>query len=292
MPIDTSITEQSISCQVSRLIRVTCVVLAAIAVVASAMAVKGWQLASFMLAGVIVLLGGLLVLHLARALRSLRRHSSEVRESAQGAEVHYVGVLRRIVKFVEARDKYTHGRSDRIGKLSELIARRMGQPEDTCALLNIAGQLHDIGLLAVSEGILNKRSSLGRDEFRSVQKHSEVSYEVLKPLSMFTNLLPAIRYHHERMNGTGYPAGLAGDQIPPEARILAVADAYDAMTHDRPHRPAMTPLEAMKELRRCTPAGYDEACVNALAEIVNLTDLQAAMRTVDSESHDLETAST
>jgi HD-GYP domain-containing protein (c-di-GMP phosphodiesterase class II) len=282
--------EKHLSGQIRQVIRITCVVLVAIAVVASAMAMKGWQMASFLLAGIIVLLGGLLVMQVCRALRSLRRHSSEIHESARDAQEHYVGVLRRIVKFVEARDKYTRGRSDRIGKLAELISRRMGLSQEKCSLLNIAGQLHDIGLLAVPEGILNKRSSLGADEFRTVQRHSEVSYEVLKPLSMFADMLPAIRYHHERMNGTGYPSGLAGDQIPAEARILAVADAYDAMTHDRPHRPAMSPLDAMKELRRCTPAGYDKACVDALAEIVNLTDLEAAMRTVDRESSELEPA--
>lgn len=273
--------EANLSRQVRQVIRVTCAVLTCTAVVASAMAIKGWQTASFLLAGIIVLLGSLLVFQVARTLGAMRRHSHSLVQSARGAEEHYVVVLRRIVKFVEARDKYTHGRSDRIGKLSELIARRLGQSEDACRMLNLAGQLHDIGLLSVPEGILNKRSTLGSDDFRTVQKHSEVSAEVLKPLTMLSGLLPAIRSHHERMNGTGYPRGLSGRQIPLEARILAVADAYDAMTHDRPHRPALTPLEAMKELRRCSPAGYDPECVNALAGIVNLEGIEAAMKSVE-----------
>ncbi|HUS47107.1 MAG TPA: HD domain-containing phosphohydrolase, partial [Phycisphaerae bacterium] len=118
------------------------------------------------------------------------------------------------------------------------------------------------------------RSRLAVAEFRTVQKHPEVSYQVLRPLRSVAPILPAIRYHHERMNGSGYPEGLKGDKIPLGASIIAVADSYDAMTHDRPHRPAMTPLQAMMELRRCTPAGYDGRCVDAMAEIVNLPDLE------------------
>ena len=277
--------EKSLSIQV---IRITCFGIIGIAVLATAMAIKGWQMASFLLAGVIVLLGSLLVIHVYRALWTLRRHSSALRESSHVAELHYVGVLRRIVKYVEARDKYVNGRSDRIGKLAEMIARRLRLSDANCLLLNVAGQLHDIGLLAVSESILSKRSSLGSDDFRTVKRHCEISYEVLKPLKVLAPMLEAIRCHHERMNGTGYPSGLSGQQIPVEARIIAVADAYDAMTHDRPHRQAMTPLEAMKELRRCTPAGYDQSCVDALADIVNLNDLESVMRRVQEEARELE----
>ena len=232
-------------------------------------------------------MSSLLVIQVARALSAMRRHANSLAESARGAEEHYVGVLSRIVKIVEARDKHTRGRSDRIGKLAELIARHMGKSEDVCHTLGLAGQLHDIGLLAISDNILGKRGTLRVDDYRTVQKHSEVSYEVLKPVTILAPLLPAIRHHHERMNGTGYPLGLTGEQIPLEARILAVADAYDAMTHDRPQRPAMSPLETMRELRRCTPAGYDEACVNALAGIVNLEGIEAAMKSVEGPSAEL-----
>jgi HD-GYP domain-containing protein (c-di-GMP phosphodiesterase class II) len=182
-------------------------------------------------------------------------------------------VLRRVVRFTEARERYARGRSQRIGQLAEQIAIKLNLPAERCSLMNVAGQLHDIGMLAVSEEILNKRSRLGTDEMRAVQRHSEISYEVLKPLECLSGVLEAIRRHHERMNGTGYPANLSGAQIPVEARILAVADAFDAMTHDRPHRAAMSPYDAFMELRRCTPAGYDTACVEALAGIINVPQL-------------------
>ena len=141
-------------------------------------------------------------------------------------------------------------------------------------MLELAGQLHDIGLLAVPETIIQSYARFGVEEFRSVQKHSEASYEVLKPLEMLADVLPAVRYHHERLNGTGYPAGLKEGQVPLGARILAVADSYDAMTHDRPHRAAMSPLVAMRELQRCCPSGYDPECVEALAEIMNIPALE------------------
>jgi HD-GYP domain-containing protein (c-di-GMP phosphodiesterase class II) len=94
---------------------------------------------------------------------------------------------------------------------------------------------------------------------------------------MLAGVLPAIRAHHERLNGTGYPAGLAGDEIPLGARILAVADAYEAMTHDRPHRPAVSPLIAMRELRRCCPSGFDPQCVEALAHVLNVPALEETL---------------
>lgn len=253
------------------ILRPVCVFLIAIAVVAVAMAVKGWQTASFMLAGVMVLMGILLVIQVHRAVYFLRRRSEMVRQAATQAERHYVDVLLRVIRAVEAREKYTGGRSERIGRLAERMARLCGLDEEKCALMKVGGQLHDIGLIAVPEAVLNTPLRLGAAEFRTLQQHSTMSYEVLKPLLSLQEVLPAILHHHERMNGTGYPNGLKGDQIPLEARILAVADAYDAMTHDRPHRMAMTAAEALKELLRLTPAGYDKACVEALAEAVNLT---------------------
>jgi len=111
-----------------------------------------------------------------------------------------------------------------------------------------------------------------------------VSYAVLKPLDCISeDILMGIRHHHERMNGTGYPAGLAGEDVPIGARIIAVADSYDAMTHDRPYRRAMEPMQAMSELRRCVPAGYAPECVDALARTLRLTMVEANV--TDSATH-------
>ncbi|MDY6912862.1 MAG: HD domain-containing phosphohydrolase [Planctomycetota bacterium] len=249
----------------------------AIAVASLAMAMVGWHGASFALGCVIVAIAVVLVFQVHRAVGHLRRESVVIHRASLKAERHYVDVLRRIIRFVECHQGYARGRSRRVGDLAEQIARRLSLPEEKCRMLNLAGQLRDIGLLAISEKILSKPSRLGVHEFRDVQKHSKASYEILKPLKSLREILPAIQYHHERMNGTGYPFGLAGDEIPVGARILAAADAYDAMTHDRPYRQAISPLEAMREMRRCSPAGYDEACVNALAAVTNLPELEEAM---------------
>ena len=255
-------------------LRPVCVFLTAMAVVAIAMATKGWRVATVLLAVMLVLIGGLLVLQVHRAVMHLRRRSMLLREAALEAERHYVDVLRRIIRFVEARDKYGCGRSERVGGLAEQISRHLRLEDHKCSLMGLAGQLHDIGLIAVPEAILNRTERWGTSEFQSVQKHPEVSFDVLKPLDSLADVLPAIRHHHERMNGTGYPSGLAGQEIPLEARIIAVAEAFEAMTHDRPHRPGVTPLAAMRELRRCTPAGYDPVCVEALCQVIHLPVLQ------------------
>jgi len=196
------------------------------------------------------------------------------------AEEHYIDVLLRIVHSVEARDKYTIGHSERVGKLARSLAERMGFSAVQCHQIETAAQLHDIGMVAIPQHIVSGHAKMGLEGFRTVKKHSEFGYEVLKPLETISEMLPAVRYHHERMNGTGYPAGLTAEEIPLPARILAVADAYDAMTHDRPHRSAMSPFGAMQELSRCTPAGYDAECVDALAECMNFPVLQEAMSPV------------
>jgi HD-GYP domain-containing protein (c-di-GMP phosphodiesterase class II) len=247
-----------------------------LAVLACIMAGSGWKDLSLVLAGSILLLSVVIVVQVYRAVSGLRRQSRDTREGARQAERHYISVLQQILRYVDSRETYTQGRSERIGNLAEGISRKLGLNQERCAQMNLAGQLHDIGMLSVSEKVLTKRALLGSKEFQIVQKHSDVSCQLLLPLESLADVLPAIRHHHERMNGTGYPEGLTGEGIPLEARILAVADSFDAMTHDRPHRNAITPIEAVLELRRCAPAGYDAAVVEALAYSLHLPGLPEA----------------
>ncbi len=251
-----------------RVVRPIGVFLVAAAIIGSAMAAKGWTPVSWELAGMIVLMGVLVVLEVYRGVSDFHQRSTTIAEAAAHAERHYLDVLRRVVRFVEARDQYRRGHSQRVGDLSERLARQLGFPKEKCALFNLCGQLHDLGLLAIPARVLGEPGRMGVGNFRSVQKHPRITYEILKPLKSLEDVLPAILHHHERMNGTGYPRGMQGEEISIEGRVLAVADAYDAMTHDRPNRAAMSPFAAMAELHRCSPSGYDPKCVSAFAEMM------------------------
>ena len=244
---------------------------------ACTLVLTGWHTTTLVLSGMLVVVTALMVLRLWWAMGRLAEMFSTARSTVVECEAHYVSVLRRMMKYVEAREALGGGHSQRVGALAAKIAAHLAMDPEQCRLLGLAGELHDIGLLAIPEGMLNQHSRIGVAEFRTIQKHSEVSYEILKPLESLRAVLPAIRHHHERMNGTGYPMGIREMAIPLGARILAVADAYDAMTHDRPHRAAMTPLAAMNELERCTPAGYDRQCVDALARVMHLPQLTATV---------------
>jgi len=266
------------ACQVVRPVGVAVV---AIAFVACVMTITGAHATSLVLGVIIALIAGVLVFQVRRAVSELSGKADLLKKASREAERHYVDVLRRIVRFVEARNRFRCGHSERVARISAEMARKFGFDEKRVAQIELAGHLHDIGLLAVHEKVLSDRGLFGPEDFRDVRKHPVVAHEILRPLESLSDILPAIRHHHERMNGTGYPDGLVGEQIPLEARIFAVADAYDAMTHDRPHRYAVAPAQAVAELRRCTPDGYDADCVRVLAEVVNVPLMQAKPAPID-----------
>ncbi len=208
-----------------------------------------------------------------RTVHHLHDHAQDQATAAAEAERHYFGVLGQVVAVVEGRDPYLAGRSERIAMLASQMAAKLGLGDERCLLLGMVGRVHDIGLLSVSPEILRKATGLSGSEYSAVKKHSQVGRHMLQPLTFLHPVLDAVLHHHERMNGTGYPEGLVGEQIPIEARIMAVADSYDAMTHDRPHRGALSTRQAVGELVRCADNGYDRNVVIALAEIVHMQDV-------------------
>jgi HD-GYP domain-containing protein (c-di-GMP phosphodiesterase class II) len=252
-------------------------VLLAVAVCATILVSHGWKATSLVMGGVVVAVVGLMLLRIHWSLNVLSNHSEGLSEAAAIAEEHYIDVLLRIVRSVEARDKYSIGHSERVGKLAGKMAENMGLSEHDARQLAIAGELHDIGMVAIPEHIVVGRAKMGTQGFRTIKTHSQIGYDVLMPLQSISSVLDVARYHHERMNGTGYPAGLRGEEIPLCARIVAVADAYDAMTHDRPQRLALSSYAAVGELRRCAPAGYDPDCVAALSECLNFPVLKETL---------------
>jgi putative nucleotidyltransferase with HDIG domain len=173
------------------------------------------------------------------------------------------GVLRTLVNALDAKDSYTCGHSDRVAEFARLIAQDMGVDEKECEQIHLAGLLHDIGKVGIPDQILNKTSAVTELEMERIRQHPTIGYEILKHLSSFEYVLPGVLHHHESFDGTGYPHGLSGASIPLSARILAVADAWDAMTSDRPYRVGMPPDRATSILNNGSGRQWDPQCVTA-----------------------------
>ncbi len=194
-------------------------------------------------------------------------------------------VLSTLVKTVESRDRYTAGHSERVAAIATCLAREMGLPVEDVALLHRAGVLHDLGKVAVDSHILNKPGALSALEFRAVQQHPSVGAEILVPMSRAQTIVPLVRNHHEKLDGSGYPDGLKGDEIGLLTRILTVADIYDALTSQRPYRRAMVPIEALQVMFRDANANkIDPDITRILAEVATGRRFADEIRMVAAEA--------
>ena len=176
-------------------------------------------------------------------------------------------MLATLSRAIEARDPYTRGHSDRVTEIAEAIARRLGWSEERLALLQLGGPLHDIGKLGVSEEVLAKPGRLDEGELDEIREHPKLGARLLLRVAAFRAAIPYVLFHHERWDGKGYPTGRAGEEIPLEARVLAVADAFDAMTSDRPYRRALEQREAVAEVARCAGTQFDPEIVRVFLEL-------------------------
>ena len=177
-------------------------------------------------------------------------------------EVTYVETVSALATAVEARDKYTRGHSRRVTEFSTEIARRMNRPEWFVKDVESAALLHDIGKIGMPDHILHNRGALPPDGLQFVLGHPIGGEVILKPVGSLARLCPIVRHHHERYDGEGYPDRLKGEEIPIAARILAVADSFDAMISARAYKPTRTREEAIKELIRCKGTQFDPQCVD------------------------------
>ena len=186
-----------------------------------------------------------------------------------------------VITILDARDPYTQEHSFRVAEYSELISENMGSDTDTHQRVHIAAHLHDIGKVGVSDYILNKPGKLAKEEMKEMQSHSRIGYNILKRIPMFQEISRIVLHHHERFDGGGYPKGLSGEAIPFESRIIAVADAFDAMTSDRPYRKGMPPEEAASEIRNlflALTAAPDGVC-NPVRNLSSCTACRTPRRT-------------
>jgi HD-GYP domain-containing protein (c-di-GMP phosphodiesterase class II) len=164
---------------------------------------------------------------------------------------------------IDAKDPYTHGHSQRVAELAVMSAAHMGYNSKFLTMLKIAGQLHDFGKIGVREYILGKEGRLDDEEKMAMNEHPVIGAQILGKFKSFAEIVPGIRHHHERYDGSGYPEGLRGEEIPMVGRIIAVADAYDAMTTTRPYRKELEHKDALVELRRFAGVQFDPAVVEA-----------------------------
>lgn len=173
--------------------------------------------------------------------------------------------IRALVQAVDIKDRYTRGHSERVGRASVMIARELGMAEDRLEVLRFAGILHDVGKLGVPTRLLRKDGPLTPEERRIIELHPEYGHEIVRGIGFLGEARAAILHHHERLDGRGYPYGLRGHQIPEFARVVAVADAFDAMTSTRSYSRARPVPVAVAELRKCAGAQFDPRMVRALA---------------------------
>lgn len=176
--------------------------------------------------------------------------------------------IRALVQAVDIKDEYTRGHSERVGQASMLIARELGMDEGRVEVLRFAGILHDVGKLGVPTRLLRKDGPLTPEERRVIELHPEYGHEMVRGIAFLGEARAAVLHHHERLDGSGYPYGLVGTQIPESARVVAVADAFDAMTSTRSYSRARPVAVALEELERCAGRQFDPVMVDALARVV------------------------
>jgi putative nucleotidyltransferase with HDIG domain len=180
----------------------------------------------------------------------------------------YLRTVRALAAAVDAKDPYTHGHSQRVSAYATAVARQLELDPRMVAEVEMGGLLHDVGKIGTPDGVLTKPGKLDDDEWAQIRKHPEAGAEILRPVGFGPVIMNVVLYHHERLNGRGFPRGLRGDEIPLEARIAAVCDAYDAMTSDRSYRRSLGREGAVAELRRGAGEQFDPACVEALIAIM------------------------
>jgi putative nucleotidyltransferase with HDIG domain len=199
----------------------------------------------------------------------------------------FMGFVKATVNALDAKSSWTRGHSERVTAFAQEITCELGLRDRDRRDITLASLLHDIGKIGTSGNILNKCEQLSPEEFDIVKKHPVQGAEILKGIKHFDEVIHIIKHHHEWMDGSGYPDGLRGAEIPLGSRIVHVADAFDSMTEHRPYRKAMSIDDAVKELNRCSGTQFDPLVVNAWLSVLDMHEdwlLQFKQIASDSES--------
>lgn len=196
--------------------------------------------------------------YLQHRLRAEVARQTKLAEKRQAdAEQLFEEMIMALAQAIDAKDHYTHGHSQRVAEYSAQVSLLLGDAPQQVKLIYYMGLLHDIGKIGIPVEIINKPGKLTEEEYALIKSHSAIGAEVLKPIRIRPELMIGARYHHERFDGLGYPDKLAGKDIPRAARIIAVVDAYDAMTSNRSYRRGMTPMKVYEEIARNSGSQFD-----------------------------------
>lgn len=206
----------------------------------------------------------------------LATHAHNV-ELFREKETLLLGIVRAMVSAIDAKDPYTCGHSERVALVGQFLGKQLGLAAEQCEHVYLTGLLHDLGKLGVPDAILRKPGPLNNDEANELRVHPERGWAILQELDELKHLVPGILSHHERYDGRGYPDGLAGEAIPLTARVLAVADSYDAMVSDRPYRNGMPHEKVESILREGSGTQWDPKVIDALFR--NLREIKALWNT-------------
>jgi len=208
-------------------------------------------------------------IHTHRLLEQVEQRAEENRKLYEEVRERYRETVRAFAAAIDVKDKYTQGHSERVGRYSEIIAREMGWSEEEVEGIQIAGYLHDIGKLIVDRDIINAPYNIDAKSSSELNRHPAAGYEILAPIKHpYADIPLMARHHHERLDGRGYPDGLTDEQIPLGAKIVSLADSFDAMTTDRPYRRRRSFEDVVRDLRENSGKQFDGKVVAAFARAI------------------------
>ena len=194
----------------------------------------------------------------------LEHYIEDLQHSAEENRQLFIGTVKALAAAIDGKDPYTRGHSERVARFSLAIGESLGLPDDEMEKLRISALLHDVGKIAIEDSILKKPAALTAEEFEIMKGHPQKGYKIMSQIPAMKDFLPGMYMHHEMMDGKGYPQGLKGDEIPMQARIVSVADTFDAMTTDRPYQKGMSLEDAIERIGTLVNTRYDPKVVDAL----------------------------
>ena len=201
-------------------------------------------------------------------MNQIKKINNELKDTYAKLEQSYMESIQTLRYTVDAKDAYTRGHSDRVSEYAMLIGRKLGLSEQDINILKIGGLFHDIGKIGVPDMILQKAGRLNEDEYSEIKNHPTIGAHILSTASIFSNCIPIVKHHHERYDGTGYPGKLKGEQIPYFARIMAIADSFDAMTSRRSYRNSLDLQTVISEFEKCKYTQFDPKLIDIFLDII------------------------